>query len=108
MHRNGGLKTVAVYSMKRIFDVVGDLALFQILCHFLCGYSHGTSFALPNGQLKMLGMRCVLRLLGSCQQVMVPHRGFTRQWRAQFQLDVQHEAHQHNYYHYVLDRARHR
>ena len=105
MHPNRRLKAVAVDSMKRIFDVVGDLALFQILCHFLCGYSHGTSFALPNGQLRMLGMRCVLRLLRSCQQVMVPHRGFTRQWRAQFQLDVQHEAQQHNYYHYVLHRA---
>lgn len=78
--------------MKRISDVFGDATLLQILLHHLCGNVYGLSLALPNGQLKQLGMRCVVHLLTSCKQLTAPHRGLTCQWRAQFQLDDQYEA----------------
>ena len=79
-------------AMKKICDVLGDGPLLQILFCLLCGDVQKTSLALPNGQLKLLGMRCVLHLLTSCRKLLVPHRSLTHQWRAQFYLDDQHEA----------------
>lgn len=79
-------------SMLRVASVFGDVALLHLLCQYLFGDAKGISLAMPNGQLSLPGMRYVLHLLASCQQLMMLHRSLTRQWRAQFHLDDQYEA----------------
>ena len=79
-------------SMLRVASVFGDVALLQLVCQYLFGDAKGISLALPNGQLRLPGMRYVLHLLASCHQLMMLHRSLTRQWRAQFHLDEQYEA----------------
>ena len=78
-----------VEEMARIFDVFRDAALLQILCHLLLGETQGMSLALPIddafiSQPRLPGVRTVLHLLASCQQLMRPHRRVTLQWQAQF------------------------
>ena len=80
-------------SMPRILKILGDVALLQLFCQLLVGDSQGISLALPNGKPRLPGMRCVLHLLASCQQLMKPHRQRLKcEWRDQFHLDVEYEA----------------
>ena len=79
-------------SMLRVASVFGDVALLHLLCQYFFGDAKGISLAMPNGQLSLPGMRYVLHLLASCQQLMMLHRSLTCQWRAQFHLDDQYEA----------------
>lgn len=75
--------------------VFADVALIQILCHQLLGW-HGRvrppSLALPNGEIREPGMRCMIHLLLSCGRLMRTHRLLTHEFLAQFKEDQQYEA----------------
>ena len=80
--------SVNVEEMARIFDVFRDVALLQMLCHLLLGDTQGMALALPIddafiSQPRLPGVRTVLHLLASCQQLMRPHQNVMQKWRKQ-------------------------